>query len=401
MKRDTGRPAEDRVKILLVDSDPVNTGHFVASFGEEYQILTVADSDAALEIFARETDIAMVLCDQQLGAMSGVELLAEIYARRPETVRIIITGYMDVSDIIDAINKGHIYQYVLKPWDIVQLRLILDQARQTWLLTRENRSLCARLRWTEEHLHRARKELQRSEGRLTSISSSLINGQEDEKEKLATRLSEDLGQSLTGLKLQIKLLENEINSGGEMSRELIRGSLQLLRGVLNEIIESIRLLSADLSPVIIDDLGLDAALAELVHSFGHQHGLDVSFTATPLDHLFLDQKKKLIYRIVQRALQAFHHQVIRPQTIGVDFSTRDGAMVLTLQAAAAAGDDRRTEDGGQMDHAMITVTELVNMLEGNLSCHHTDSGKIMEIILPGDRLVPASAVGAAGGYGDA
>ena len=399
MKRDTGRPAEDRVKILLVDSDPVNTGHFVASFGEEYQILTVADSDAALEIFARETDIAMVLCDQQLGAMSGVELLAEIYARRPETVRIIITGYMDVSDIIDAINKGHIYQYVLKPWDIVQLRLILDQARQTWLLTRENRSLCARLRRTEEHLHRARKELQRSEGRLTSISSSLINGQEDEKEKLATRLSEDLGQSLTGLKLQIKLLENEINSGGEMSRELIRGSLQLLRGVLNEIIESIRLLSADLSPVIIDDLGLDAALAELVHSFGHQHGLDVSFTATPLDHLFLDQKKKLIYRIVQRALQAFLHRC-GSDSIVVDFSTRDGAMVFTLQAEADNDGGPETGGAGQGDHALITVTELVNMLDGSLSHHRLGSGETMEILVPGDRLVAASAAGA-GGYGDA
>ncbi len=393
MSRDAGRLPGRRVKILLVDPDPVNTGHFVATFGEEYQVLTAAGGEEALEIFAGSPDIAMVLCDQQLGSMSGVELLAEVYARQPETVRIIITGYMDVSDIIDAINKGHIYQYVLKPWDIVQLRLILDQARQTWLLTRENRTLCDRVRRYENRLRRASEELARSDRRLASLSSSLINGQEDEKEQLATRLSEDLGQSLTGLKLQIKLLENEINSGGELSRELINGNLQLLRGFLNEIIDKIRLLSSSLSPVSIDDLGLDAAIAELVRRFSRRRKVDIAFAATPLDRLFLHPKKKLVYRIVQKALQGFCQR--NGDSLQVRFDTRDGEMVLTMKADRAGAQAMAGNEARPLDHTMVTVGELVNMLGGSLHLDTSGDGESMVVTLPVDSRVPVPVVGGA------
>ncbi|HEB49651.1 MAG TPA: response regulator [Desulfobulbus sp.] len=392
MIRDAGLRPEQRLQILLVDPDPVNTEHFVASFGDEYEILTTTSGEEALKIFAATPGIAMVLSDQQLGAMSGVELLAEVYARRPETVRIIITGYMDVSDIIDAINKGHIYQYVLKPWDIVQLRLILDQARQTWLLTRENRTLRDRLCSAENRLQRAGEELARSDRRLAALSSKLLNGQEDEKEELATRLSEDLGQALTGLKLQIKLLENEINSGGELSRELINGNLQLLRGFLNEIIDNIRLLSTSLSPVIIDDLGLDAAIAEMVRYVGGQGKMEISFSSTSLDQLFFDQKKKLVYRIAQKALQGFSLQY-RPDSLRVDFGARDGAMVLTLRADRV-GPPQAAGDGVKpLNHTLVTVSELVNMLGGTLHLDSTAEENSMVVTLPVDLRVPAQAAG--------
>ncbi len=391
MSRDVDPAPDGRVKILLVDPDPVNTSHFVASFGEEYDVLTAAGGREALEIFAGRPDIAMVLCDQKLGAMTGVELLARVYARRPETVRIIITGYMDVSDIIDAINKGHIYQYVLKPWDIVQLRLILDQARQTWLLTRENRALGDRLRRAEQRLRQASEKLARSDQRLSSLSSSLINGQEDEKEELATRLSEDLAQSLTGLKLQIRLLENEINSGGELSRELINGNLQLVRGFLNEIIDKIRLLSTSLNPVIVDDLGLDVAIAELVRRFGRQQQLEVIFSAEPMDHLFYDQKKKLVYRIVQKALEGFAPGCGSGR-IGVQIRPGDGQVTLLLSADRVEPGDG---DGcrATMKHAMVTVTELVNMLGGTLRLDPTGNGTSLELTLPVDLPVPAAITG--------
>ncbi len=393
MSRDAAPAPDPRVKILLVDPDPVNTRHLVDCFGSNYQILTASGGEEALELFARTPDIAMVLCDQRLGTMSGVDLLAAVYARRPETVRIIITGYMDVSDIIDAINKGHIYQYVLKPWDIVQLRLILDQARQTWFLTRENRVLGERLRRTEQRLRRANEELVRSGRRLTSLSSSLISGQEDEKEELATRLSEDLAQSLTGLKLQIRLLEHEINRGGELSRELINGNLQLVRGFLNEIIDRIRLLSTSLSPVMIDDLGLDAAIAELVRCFGRQRKLDISFSATPLDHLFFDQKKKLVYRVVQRALEGFGSRTC-PGRLRVELSAGEREMVLTLQAQRP--DPAVSEESARSEgRAMFTVTELVSMLGGSCRLGPADGGEVLVVTLPVDirARVPATGGG--------
>ena len=105
--------SQDRLKILFVEDDPESTDLFVNCFNDEYEVVTAASAEEALKIFNRESDIFMVLSDQSMPGMSGVELLSLIYEQRPDTIRIIITGYIEISDTIDAINKGHIYQFIL------------------------------------------------------------------------------------------------------------------------------------------------------------------------------------------------------------------------------------------------------------------------------------------------
>jgi len=100
------------LKILFVDNDPESTELFVSCFDSEYDILTASSAEEALEMLKRESDVAMVLSDQVMPGMNGVELLSRTYAMDPDMIRIIITGYIDISDTIYLLN----YLFVSGPF---------------------------------------------------------------------------------------------------------------------------------------------------------------------------------------------------------------------------------------------------------------------------------------------
>ncbi|WP_456387521.1 response regulator [Desulfolithobacter sp.] len=362
-----GSSPDRQIKVLFVDDDPINTTSFVVSFSDQYDILTAASGEEGLEIFQREKDIAIVLSDQKMDGMSGVDFLCRVYEKSPEAVRIIVTGYVDVSDIIDAINKGHIYQYVLKPWDIVQLGLILDQAVQTWVLTKENMLLAEKLRRNNELLQATNEQLRNSEERLRFLSSALIKAQENERKRISMELHDELGQSLAAVKLQIKVLQNKLHGSSEMSEREINGNLEQLRSVLDEIIENVRRLSKNLSPVIIDDLGMDAAIENLVLNFSKIYGIRCSFHPCPLGHLFGHDAQRLIYRLIQEALNNVgRHSNAR--TVDILFLLDGEQLVIRLQDDGDGFDLEEIEqqDASERGIGLTAMTERTNMLGGTV-----------------------------------
>ncbi len=127
--------------ILFTDDEPKNVTAFRASFRKSYPIYTAGSGSEALEILAQQPDIAVVVSDQRMPGMTGVELLKEVKERFPDPKRIILTGYSDVEAIVMAINEAQAYQYLTKPWVFQDLKLVLDRAIEAWALARENRSL--------------------------------------------------------------------------------------------------------------------------------------------------------------------------------------------------------------------------------------------------------------------
>jgi response regulator RpfG family c-di-GMP phosphodiesterase len=200
----------DKLKILLVEDDPASMDFFVSCFAGEYDILCAGSGEEALELFRREEDIAMVLSDQSMPGMSGVELLSKIYELGENTVRIIITGFLNTSNIIAAINKGHIYQFIVKPWEIVQMRMVLSQATYTWRLRRENIELQKEILTQNYLLTQANKRLRASETDLRNLSTALFTAREDEQRRIAMELHDELGQSLAALKMQISIMEHDL-----------------------------------------------------------------------------------------------------------------------------------------------------------------------------------------------
>ena len=118
-------------KILVVDDEPDNLDLLYRTFHREFKVLRSESGPNALEILEREGDIAVIVSDQRMPQMSGTEFLSLTAERYPDIIRIILTGYTDVEDLVDAINSGKVFKYVTKPWDDVHLKQVVQQAADT------------------------------------------------------------------------------------------------------------------------------------------------------------------------------------------------------------------------------------------------------------------------------
>ncbi len=135
-----------RSRILIVDDEEAILETMTFTFMDDYDVLSTLDPTKALGIMEENAPIAVVITDQRMPGMTGVDLLKQVYERFPETVRIILTGFTDSETTVKAINDGHIYGYVNKPWEPEELKTIVRRASELHALTIENRRLMAELR---------------------------------------------------------------------------------------------------------------------------------------------------------------------------------------------------------------------------------------------------------------
>lgn len=114
-------------KILIVDDEPANLRTLARLFREDYDVLTAASGDEALTLLGQH-DVALLITDQRMPGMTGIELLKKTVPLRPRMVRMILTGYTDIDALVEAINCGQVYRYVAKPWNNDELRLTVKRA---------------------------------------------------------------------------------------------------------------------------------------------------------------------------------------------------------------------------------------------------------------------------------
>lgn len=128
-------------KLLVVDDEEAILETMTFTFDDDYEVVTSNDARRALDLLEEQAPVAVVITDQRMPEMTGSEFLAEVYNRYPETSRIILTGFADMASTVDAINDGHVYAYVNKPWEPDELKQIVRQAYEHHALTVENRRL--------------------------------------------------------------------------------------------------------------------------------------------------------------------------------------------------------------------------------------------------------------------
>lgn len=134
----------DRKPILYVDDEENNLTVFEAAFEDLYDVHTALSGAEALEIMASRP-IHVLVTDMRMPGMNGVELLERVLPDYPDIVRIVLTGYTDVESIIRAINQGQVHQYVTKPWDERELRVIIDRSLERFDVARRQAELTAEL----------------------------------------------------------------------------------------------------------------------------------------------------------------------------------------------------------------------------------------------------------------
>ena len=139
--------------ILYVDDEAHNLASFKATFRKEYPIFTANNGPEALDTL-RKRDIRLVISDQRMPGMTGVQFLEQVNREYPDTIRMVLSGYSDIEAIVGAINSGGVFRFVSKPWEENELRMTLENARQMYVLRAQNKSLIHQLRQKVEEQER-------------------------------------------------------------------------------------------------------------------------------------------------------------------------------------------------------------------------------------------------------
>ena len=125
------RKKATKYKILVVDDEPDNLDLLYRTFYRDFSVIKAQSGHDALAMLAEQGDIAVIISDQRMPGMSGTELLRLTADRYPNSIRIMLTGYTDVEDLVEAINEGKVFKYVTKPWEEADLRTVVNQAVDT------------------------------------------------------------------------------------------------------------------------------------------------------------------------------------------------------------------------------------------------------------------------------
>ena len=150
-----------RHTLLIVDDEPDVLDSLRHLFHRAYRVLTADAGGPALELLRKE-DVHVILSDQRMPGMTGDAFLAQARLVRPEAVRMLFTGYADIQAVINAVNEGRIFRYILKPWEPLELEALVRQAVEQYELVAERNRLVVQLQEANERLTRANQELAES-----------------------------------------------------------------------------------------------------------------------------------------------------------------------------------------------------------------------------------------------
>ncbi|QRR01017.1 sensor histidine kinase [Dyadobacter sandarakinus] len=200
--------SEKAITILYIDDEEHNLHSFKASFRKQYDI-TITPSVLEAEELLEKKDFCIVLADQRMPIMTGVQFFEKIRTKYPKPIRILITGHTDISAAIDAINKGEVFRFIDKPWDYQYVETAISQAYDIYK--------------TREDLKQRNMDLQKAN---------------EELDKFVYSASHDLRaplMSVLGI-VNLALLEDDVKSQNEYL-DLIRQSVKKLDTFIINIID--------------------------------------------------------------------------------------------------------------------------------------------------------------------
>ncbi len=157
----TAQPSA-RCSLLVVDDEPMILSMLVRLFSHDYEVLTAASAAAAQRILEQRA-VDLILTDQRMPQRTGVQLLEWVRQHHPRTVRLLMTGQAELDDAIEAINRGQVYQYLLKNWRIEELEGVLRNAAEKSQLEQRHNALLAEL---EQRVHVRTRELEQANKQL-------------------------------------------------------------------------------------------------------------------------------------------------------------------------------------------------------------------------------------------
>ena len=143
--------------ILIIDDEADDLKALERTLTTVAQVHSAASGKEGLEILKKET-VSLIICDQRMPEMTGIEFFKAIKDSHPHIIRIILTGYTDAQDLIEAINEVGLYRYITKPWDNQELKLVIQRALEHFEATTHNKKLLEELKNVKEGLEKTVQE---------------------------------------------------------------------------------------------------------------------------------------------------------------------------------------------------------------------------------------------------
>jgi len=142
---------ETKISVLYVDDEENNLISFKATFRLKYKIYTALSGVDAMQI-VEQYPIDIIITDQRMPQMTGVEFLEEVIKVNPDPMRILLTGYADMTAVVDAVNKGKIFHYLSKPWSEQELDETIQKAHEIFAERKKIKESFSQLEITNEQL---------------------------------------------------------------------------------------------------------------------------------------------------------------------------------------------------------------------------------------------------------
>jgi two-component system response regulator HupR/HoxA len=201
-----------KYSLLLIDDEAANLQKLQRTFMDRYDVHPARSGEEALQIL-RSTPIDAIITDQRMPNMTGIEFLEASQKDYPNLVRIVLTGYTEVDDLIAAINTGKVHKYITKPWEPETLKMVVQEALEKMELVRENERLARELQIANDRL-RTENTILKQEVEKGGVRREIIYGSPEMEGIL------QLLRRVTGTETTV-LIQGETGTGKELVARFI------------------------------------------------------------------------------------------------------------------------------------------------------------------------------------
>ncbi|PID58863.1 hypothetical protein CSB45_02365 [candidate division KSB3 bacterium] len=297
----------EKATILYVDDEPENLRIFRRLFRKTYTILLAESGEEGLRLLREHAPIAVIVTDQRMPEMTGIEFLDRSLSISPDSIRMVITGFTDLQASIDAINTGRVYRYITKPWDEQELCMTLKRAVESYDLMRKNARLLL-------DLQQKNKELEQSYSTLKATQEQLIQAEKMASiGRLASRIAHELRNPIQGIKMGLELMQHDIQQMPECRTflktfqttfEHLDGEIAAVNTIVKDLLEYARDMRFDFTTTEINSI-IEGILFNMQDCFTAQH-ITLETQYGELGPLRADgiRVRQVLINLVQNAVEA-------------------------------------------------------------------------------------------------
>ena len=311
--------------ILYVDDEFNNIVVFESSFFKSFKIYTAQSAKEALSLLEKE-DIHILITDQRMPEMSGIELLEVVTSQYPDITKMILTAYSDVDVVMQAVNKCGISQYILKPWDRRDLKMTIENAWTRHFLKSENAQLVEALKQAnydlEEKVKKRTGELNKKNERLMEINAF--------KDRLFSIISHDVRTPLLSLEVYLDMITNfqralSVDKIETYSRKM-KAYLQDLQALLDSLLQW----------SLVDGSSLEGKITEVDLDQIIKSAISINKASADQKNIEIDYKKAAVSILADVNMM---HVVLRNLiNNAIKFTNRDGSISIEVEAKDAVVD---------------------------------------------------------------